>query len=74
MRDSKFVFERGDLLYYSLHKTKLKRGESYMDSPEWIRNKGATINLKNYGENNCFQYATTAVLNPQNIRNHPEEI
>ena len=34
MRDSKFVFERGDLLYYSLHKTKLKRGESYMDSPE----------------------------------------
>ena len=74
MRDSKFVFESGDLLYYSLHKTKLKRGESYMGYPEWIRNKGATINLKNYGDNNCFQYATTAALNHQNVRNHPEEI
>ena len=29
---------------------------------------------KNERQQVCFQYATTAVLNPQNIRNHPEEI
>ena len=45
-----------------------------MDYPEWIRNKGATINPKNYGDINYFQYARTALLNHQNIRNHPEEI
>ena len=34
MKDSNFVFESVDLLYYSLHKTALKRGESYIKSPE----------------------------------------
>ena len=29
---------------------------------------------KNERQQVCFQYTTTAVLNPQNIRNHPEEI
>ena len=75
MRDSMFVFESIDLLYYSLHKTNIKRkGESYIESPEWLRNKGATINLINKNDNNCFQYAITTALNYQNIENHPEEI
>ena len=46
MKDSNFVFESADLLYYSLHKTTLKRGKSYIKSPKWLRNKGATINPK----------------------------
>ena len=46
MKDSKFVFESVDLLYYSLHKTTLRRGKSYTESPEWLRNKGPTINLQ----------------------------
>ena len=46
MKDSKFVFESVDLLYYSLHKTTLRRGKSYIESPEWLRNKGPTINLQ----------------------------
>ena len=75
MRDSKLVFEGVDLLYYSLHKATLKRaGSSYMDSPEWIRNKGTTINPKNYGDNNCYQYSITVSLNHQNTENRPEEI
>ena len=74
MKDSKFVFESVDLLYYSLHKTTLRRGKSYIESPEYLRNKGATINPKNYDENNCFQYAITVALNHQNIENHPERI
>ena len=75
MRDSKFVFESVDLLYYSLHKTTLKKARSsYIESYEWIRNKRATINPKNYYDNNCCQYSRTVSLNHQNIENHPEEI
>ena len=32
-----------DLLYYHLHRISLKRGESYVDFPEWLKNKKATI-------------------------------
>ena len=32
MKDRDFVFEGVDLLYYSLHKTTLKRGASYVKS------------------------------------------
>ena len=74
MKNSKFVFENVDLLYYSLHKTTLRRGRSYIKSPKWLRNKGAIINLQNYNDNNCFQYAITIALNHANIENHPERI
>ena len=57
MKDSKFAFERVDLLYYSLHKTSLRRSGSYIKSPRWLRSKGVTINPKNKNDNNCFQYA-----------------
>ena len=36
---SNFVFESVDLLTYYIHKTRLKRGKSYIKSPEWILNK-----------------------------------
>ena len=39
MRGSEFVFESVDLLFYSLHKTRLRRGKSYIKSPEWLKNK-----------------------------------
>ena len=73
MIGSDFIFESVDLLHYHLHKTSLKIGKSYIKSPEWLRNKGATINPKN-NDDNCFQYATTVALNHQNIENHPERI
>ena len=70
---SNFVFESVDLLSYHIHKTNLKKGKSYIKSPEWILNKRATINQKN--ENNkCFQHSITVALNDQNIGNHPERI
>ena len=71
MKDNKFLFQSVDLLHYSLHKTTLRSGKSYIKSPKWLGNKGATINLQNYDENNCFQYAITIVLNHQNIENPP---
>ena len=69
-----FVFNSADLLYYQLHKTSLKRtGSSYIDFPEWLKNKKATINPKNSG-NNFFQYAITVALNHQNIKKDPQRI
>ena len=56
MRESEFVFDRVDLLHYNFHKISLNRGGSYIDFPEWIKNKKATINPRNNGDK-CFQYA-----------------
>ena len=58
MRGSEFVFDSIDLLYYHLQKIGLKKGGSYIDSPEWLKNRKATINPKN-NDHNCFQYALT---------------
>ena len=41
---SNFVLESVDLLSYHIHKTRLKRRNSYIKSPEWVANKKATIN------------------------------
>ena len=74
MKRSSFIFERTDLLEYHLHKISLNRGSSYIECPIWIKNKGVTINPKSTKDNNCFQYAITAVLNYRNIDSHLERI
>ena len=71
MNGSDFDFESVDLLYYSLHKIRLNRGGSYVKSPSWIKNKGATINPKSR-DKNCFRDEITATLNDENIRYNPE--
>ena len=73
MRGSEFVFNSIDLLYYHLRKTSLKRGWSYIDSPEWLKNKKATINPKN-NDDNYFKYALTVALNHKKNKSHPERI
>ena len=40
-KGSDFNFESSGRLDYKLHKIKLKRGGSYIESPKWIRNKRA---------------------------------
>ena len=70
---SNFVFESVKILYYHIHKTNLKRGKSYIKSPDWMLNKRATINPKNK-DNKCFQYSITVALNHQKIGNNPERI
>ena len=72
-KGSHFVFKSVDLQVYHLHKINLKKGKSYIKSPEWVLNKRATINPKNK-DNKCFQYSITVALNHQNIESHPERI
>ena len=52
----------------------LKRGSSYIKSPEWLANKKAIINPKNGKCSCCFAYSIIVELNHQNIKNHPERI
>ena len=73
MKGSEFVFDSVDLLHYKCHKISLNRRGSYMDFPEWLKNKKAAINPKN-NDNKCFQYATTVALNYKNIIRDPQRI
>ena len=74
MRGSRFTFERVDLLEYHLHKTSLNSGSSYIKSPDWLRNKGTTINPKNTEDKECFKYAMIAALPYQEFRRNPQRI
>ena len=50
MEGSEFVFDYVQLLYYKCHKINPNRGGSYIDSPDWIKNKKATVNSINKKE------------------------
>ena len=46
MKGSEFVFYSVNLLHYKLNKISLNGGGSCIDSPKWLENKKATIDLK----------------------------
>ena len=62
MGGSDFIFDSFQRLYCKCHKINFKRGGSYIEFPDWIKNKKATINPKNE-DDMCFQYALTVALN-----------
>ena len=70
MRGSESIFDGVDAFYYDLNKVSLSRGKSYIDSPEWVKNKKATINPKN-NDDKCFRYALTVALNHKQIKKDP---
>ena len=74
MKGSGYRFEKVDLLEYHLHKVSLNRGSSYINSPERLKNKRATINRKNTMDNECFKYAIVAALHHQEIERNPQRI
>ena len=45
-----------------------------IDSPDWIKNKKATISPINKKDNKCFQYGVTIVLNCDKIGKNSEII
>ena len=75
VKDNRFVFDYVQLLYYGkCHNINSTRGGSYIDSPDWIKNKKATINPINKKDNKCFQYAVTIALNHEEINKDPQRI
>ena len=73
MRRSEFIFDSIDTLYYDLNKISLSIDGSYVDSSEWLKNKKATINLKN-NSHKCVQYVLTVALNYEQIKKDPQRI
>ena len=59
---------------YKIHKTSLKRGSLYVESPKWLANKKAIINPKNTKCSACFAYSIIVALNHQKIKIHPERL
>ena len=47
---------------------------SYVDSPDWIKNKKATIDFINKIDDKCFQYAVTVALNYEERKKDLERI
>ena len=64
---SEFVFESVQLRDFKLHRVRLKRGGSYIKSPEWLENKKAIINPKNKNDNECLWWSTICALNYNEI-------
>ena len=65
MKGSEFVLNYVKLLYYKCHKIYPHCCGPYIDSPDWIENKTATIlSIK---KKKCFQYTVTVALNHQEI-------
>ena len=60
-------------MYYDFNKISINRGGSYIDSPNWLKNKGSTINPKN-NDYKCFQYVVTLALNLDKIKKDPQRI
>ena len=54
MKRKEFVHDYVQLLYYKCRKVNSNRGGSHIDSPDWIKNKKATISPINKKDNKCF--------------------
>ena len=74
MKDSRFLLDYVQLLYYKCHKMNPNHGGSYKDSPDWIKNRKTTMNLINKKDNKCFQYAVTVALSYEEIKKDPQKI
>ena len=74
MKGSDLVFDYVQLLYYKCHEINPNLGWSYIDYPDWIKNKKATTNPINKKDNKCFQYAVTYVLNHEEIKRYLQRI
>ena len=73
MRGSDFEFDGVNFLYYDFNKISLNIGGSYIDSPQWLKNKKSTINPKN-NDDKCFQYAVSLALNLDKIKKDSQRI
>ena len=71
MRGSDFIFNSDQHMYYKCQRINFRRGGSYIESPDWIKNKKSTINPKDK-DDTCFQYAVTVALNYGKIKWNPE--
>ena len=61
------------MMYCKCHKANFGHGGSYINSPDQVKQKKATINPKTENDK-CFQYAPTVTLNYEEIKQNPERV
>ena len=67
-RGSELVLDYVQLMYYKCHKINFNLDESYIDYPDWVKNRKTTINPINKKDNKCFQFAVTDASNYEEIK------
>ena len=67
IKRSNIVFESVELMDYKLRRRRLRRGRSYIKSPEWLLHKGVTINPKNGNDDECLRWSIISALNYNKI-------
>ena len=67
-RESEFIPDSVELLYYHFQRIDIRRAKSYITSPNWITSKKATINPKNEKDNECFKWSIISGLNYNKIK------
>ena len=60
-------YQSVELMDYKLHIVRLRRGGSYIKSPEWLLHKGATINPKKKNDDKCLWWSIISALNYNEI-------
>ena len=75
---SGWVFNRIISFNVLFHKTTKPKGKSYIPLPQWIKQKLATINVKN-DDNKCFMWAILSALikidkDPQRVNKYKEHV
>ena len=61
-------------MYYKCDKINPSCGRSYIDSPDWIKNRKVIINSNNKKGNKYFQCAVTVTLNHEDIGKNSERV
>ena len=60
--NSNFVYESVEECNIHFNKIDLRRGASFIDTPEWLKHKKAIINPQNKNDVYCFMYAICIAL------------
>ena len=71
---SSFVYESVEECNIHFHKKDLRRVTSFIDTPEWLKHKKATINLQNVNNVYYFMYAATIALYHSELGKNPGRI
>ena len=67
-RGSELVLDYVQFMYYKCHKINFNGDGSYIDYPDWVKNRKTTINPINKKDNKCFQFAVIDASNYEEIQ------
>ena len=71
---SSFVYKSVEECNIHFHKIDLRRGASFIESPQWLQHKKATINPQNSNDTYCFMYAIAIALFHEALGKNPGRI